>query len=184
MRAAVVLMLGLVVGLAEAETPEHAARAHYIEGKRLYDAGQYREALREFEAGYKASPRREFLINLGQAHRRLDELAKAREMYLRFLAEAPGDDPLRPQVIELIAEIDRAEQAGRLARVPPPQVAARTVAERPEAQPETSPPRSRRMWLYGGAGVALIAGVVAIVVLTSRGQVACSAAELGCIDRR
>jgi len=185
-RAAVQVLLAILlcVAHARAETPEQLARAHYLEGKRLYEAGEYRAAVREFEAGYAASPRSEFLLNLGQAYRKLDDLAKAREMYVRFLADAPADDPLRAQVSDLIAEIDRAQPPPAQTPVPPPEQVARAVVER-QHPTEPTPPPHRRTWVYASAGAALVAGVViAIVLLRPSNPVACSAAELGCVDRR
>lgn len=191
----VALVIGLAsAGEARADTAESAARSHHAEGKRLYEAGQYREAIREFDAGYQAFPRREFLINLGQAYRKLDELSKAREMYLRFLAEAPAADPLRAQVAALIAEIDVAEKA--VARpatpatgppLPTPAEAARAVGTRPSAPFRTrekpTPASSRKAWIFGATGL-MVAGVVATILLWPSSPVACSAADLGCVDRR
>jgi tetratricopeptide (TPR) repeat protein len=123
-----------------ADSDEETARTHFGAGKRFYEAGQYRDALREWTAANEASPRRAFLVNLGQVYRKLDDLPKAREMFLRFLAEALPDeghacrtqadcnadlrcqepapaaatvcvDPLRSQVEALIAAIDGAEPA-------------------------------------------------------------------------
>jgi hypothetical protein len=195
--AIVCAALVLVVRVALADTGERAARRHHADGKRLYEAGEYRLAIGEFEAGYRASARAEFLVNLGQCYRRLDELTKAREMYLRFLADVPADDPLRAQVAELIAEIDRTEaeraQAPPARPVPPPEQVART-AVLPAPSPALDvrarrPSRSSRRSPYVplvavAAAAVLVAGITTLVVLSADDPLACSDAELGCVDRR
>ena len=224
MRVPVAIVVGVVLCLAagagRADPDPGAARAHHAAAKQAYLAGDYDAALREWTAAYQAAPARGTLVNLGQVYRRLEDLAKAREFYLRYLAEAPPDegaacaaaaacsaelvcqgaaqggatcvDPLRAQVVELIAEIDRAEAAGALATkpsVPPPDVAARQIdaaATEPTRVPPGDGPRPRRRWwLWGTVGaVALAAVVTTIVVVAGSDPVACSAAELGCVDRR
>jgi tetratricopeptide (TPR) repeat protein len=115
---ALAIALGSAGSVAAAEpTAEQVkeARAHYERGKALYTLGQYAEAIREFSAGYLAAPRPQFLLNLGQCHRKLGELGRAREMYQKFLDEAPGA-PERAQVTALIADLDREIAAERVER--------------------------------------------------------------------
>jgi hypothetical protein len=121
---ALVLLVGpLGGGVARADRGDAVARAkqHFEAGRAYYQAGKYRLAIREFEAGYAISPRPPFLLNLGQAHRQLFELGAARARYAAFLEQAALDDPQRPQVEELVREIDRAlaEQDRRAVATPP-----------------------------------------------------------------
>jgi tetratricopeptide (TPR) repeat protein len=108
---------------------EARARAHYTAGKTLYQLGNYTDAMRELLLGYALIPKYQFLLNIGQCYRRLDDPVKAREMYKKFLQEAPPDDRNRPQVETLIQELDRqisekeqrdrAVQANVLTSAPP-----------------------------------------------------------------
>lgn len=80
------------------------ARAHHLRGETLYVAEQYGQALAEFEAGFAVLPLPGFLVNIGQCHRRMGDLAGARTAFERFLALAP-DSPFAPEVRDLIREL-------------------------------------------------------------------------------
>jgi len=47
------------------------ARVHFEAGTDHYAAGRYEEAIRRFQAGYALVPRPNFLVNIGQAYRKL-----------------------------------------------------------------------------------------------------------------
>lgn len=123
---------------------ESRARAHYEVGLGMYHLGNYRDAVREFTAGYDLSPRPEFLINLGQAYRKLNELDRAQEMFRKYLARAPADAPDRVQVRGLLAEVDAERAAAPPATSAPsttaPATAAPTTAAPPTAEPSTTAP--------------------------------------------
>ena len=85
---AVVVLAGAAATARGEGDRESRARAHYEVGLGMYHLGNYRDAIREFSAGYELSPRPQFLINLGQAYRKLGELDKAREMFQPL----PGGD--------------------------------------------------------------------------------------------
>jgi tetratricopeptide (TPR) repeat protein len=121
----------------EAPSPdvESRARAHYTAGRTLYQLGNYTDALRELLLGYALIPKYQFLLNMGQCYRRLDDPAKAREMYRKFLQEAPPEDANRPQVETLMRELD--QQIAERARVTSPPANANTLV----ATPTTTPPR-------------------------------------------
>ena len=114
---------GLVLAALACAAAAHAqsddtvarARTHFEAGRALYQLGNYDEALREFAAGYQLAPRPQFLLNLGQCYRKLDDLQKARAMYQRYLHDAPSSDAERDQAQQILAEIDRADRrpAGR-----------------------------------------------------------------------
>jgi len=118
-----------VASLAGAEELDATgkARVHFEAGRALYRLGNYAEALREFEAGYQLAPRPQFLVNIGQAYRKLGDLPRAKETFERYLAAVP-DSPERPQIENLIAEL-----AAQLAAPPPPPV-------EPPAEKATAPP--------------------------------------------
>ncbi len=130
----VLLLLLLGGGGAARGEPdkEERARAHFEAGRVRYNLGDYPAAVREFADGYRLVPRPQFLVNLGQAYRRLGQLERAREMYNRFLADTPAGDRSRPQVKVLIAEIER-----ELARTVPPPPSEKLP---PEPAPDEAPP--------------------------------------------
>src|SRR3954452_3835806 len=61
-------------GEARAEAPDPTsarAQARFAAGTVLYNAADYRGAITEFEAGFAIAPRPAFLVNIGQAWRKL-----------------------------------------------------------------------------------------------------------------
>lgn len=75
-----------------------AARAHYETATRLYQLGEFDEALAEYKAAYVSKPDPAFLFNVGQCHRKLGRIDDAIAAYQGFLKRAEADDPSRAQV--------------------------------------------------------------------------------------
>jgi len=208
--AAMLVVMALATTAARAEDDREArARAHYEVGLGMYHLGNYRDAVREFTAGYDLSPRPEFLINLGQAYRKLHELDRARDMFREYLARAPADAPDRAQVRGLLGEVEaeRATAAASQAAAPAPAAtgpgatapAAAGPAAAPAAVPaaampasaatvETAPRRhgQRRWWWTIPVGVAVVGAAVGVTLyFTLRSpQVACASATIACVDLR
>lgn len=76
-------------------------RAHHRRGLALYDEGDYRLALVEFERAYEISKNYKILFNIGQVHYELKSYAKARRAFEEYLARG-GDriDPARRADVE------------------------------------------------------------------------------------
>ena len=89
------------------EDREQQARRLYAEGEAAFKAGQYANALKAFEAGYAASPRPGFLLNMAHTERKLGELRKARALYKKFLLVDPTSR-VRGEVTGVINELDSA----------------------------------------------------------------------------
>ena len=87
------------------------ARRHYRQGKRAFEAKRYSIALKEFEVGYAIVPRPGFLLNMGHAARRMGDLRRARDYYLKYLESDPPAAERR-STIALVIEIDRQLAAG------------------------------------------------------------------------
>jgi tetratricopeptide (TPR) repeat protein len=198
-RLAIALLL--VTATARADGDDKLARAHFLAGRALYDAGSYQDAVREFWAGYKASPLPQFLVNLGQAYRKLDDLPHARAMYARFLKEAPADAPERPQVQKLLERVDGEISAraappvdtetsasvkaqpspAPIAQRAPPSPAPLLVVERPAEKP-TKTKWQRYWWLVPVGGVVVAGVVVGLAVgLTSSSRIGCGDDTIGCL---
>lgn len=169
------------------------AKGHYERGAKAYDLGYFEEAYREFEAGYRASPRPAFLLNMAHTQRRMGNLRKARELYSRYILIEP-DSPAREGVKQLIGDLDQAiaaedrdspdAGAGRSQPIEPlvPDAGASrgdggfiTVIPTPPA-PDTavpvpaSRPIYKRWWFWTGVGAVAIVAATAITlgVLASR----------------
>ncbi len=144
--------LGLTLALAVAGLPQRVvaashnsssattqrARRHFLAGKRAFEAKRYAIALKEFEAGYAIDPRPGFLLNMGHAARRMGDLRRARDHYLKFLESDPPSAERRA-TIALVMEIDRqlaaAPAAGSHAAVAPAPAAVTPATPPPAATP-------------------------------------------------
>jgi hypothetical protein len=111
-RPALILALaGLVLaGAGSAHADEGEGRRHWKAGQDLYQQKRFLEAAREFEAGYAVAPRPLFLLNIGHAYRRANELTKAKSAYEALLRLQP-DLPQRSEVEGYIKSINDALQA-------------------------------------------------------------------------
>jgi tetratricopeptide (TPR) repeat protein len=188
-----VILLALLAwsGVAWAQQPGAdavaRARTHFEAGRALYNLGNYTDAIREFSAGYHDVPKPQFLVNLGQCYRKLNDLPKAREMYKKFLAEATPDDPDREQVRQIVADLDAQIAAAPPPPPPEPPPPTATPVQQAAAVTSEAPPRKpwikRNWWVIpvGAVVVGAALGVGLYYGLQPKG-VDCSAASLGCID--
>ena len=189
---AVAVAMLVCAGAAQAQNDDQTARArtHFEAGRALYQLGNFTEALREFAAGYQLVPKPQFLLNLGQCYRKLDDLQKAREMYQRYLHDAPATDPERPQAQQILAEIDQQIADRQAPPTPPPVVASpSTSAPQPAAATLTAtapPPRKswikRNWWIIPVGAVVVGAAVGTGVYFGTRSASTCSAKDLLCVD--
>jgi tetratricopeptide (TPR) repeat protein len=142
---------------------------HFEAGTDDYAAGRYEEAIRRFQAGYALVPRPNFLVNIGQAYRKLGNLVRAKEAYVAYVRALPEKGALRDQALQVLAEIEvqLQDQQGTtrpgsaITGVRPEEPPAGTALLPGTAPAPTAAPRSRLgPWLglgVGGAGLALVA---------------------------
>ena len=126
-------MLAQLPRAAQAQSDDQLARArtHFEAGRALYQLGNYTDALREFAAGYQLAPQAAVPAQpRASAIASSTTSAKAREMYQRYLHDAPPRDPERPQAQQILAEIEQQLADRQAASAPPPRDAVRrcTVA--------------------------------------------------------
>ena len=88
-----------------------SAKSHFQKATRLYEVGDYRQALDEFKAAHLAKPDAAFLYNIAQCHRQLGEAEQAVTLYKRFLVASPNVAN-RAEVERRISEIE-ADLAAR-----------------------------------------------------------------------
>jgi tetratricopeptide (TPR) repeat protein len=142
------------------------ARVHFEAGTDHYAAGRYEEAIRRFQAGYALVPRPNFLVNIGQAYRKLGNLVRAKEAYVAYVRALPEKGALRDQALQVLAEIEVQLQVQQgnapgsaITGVHPEELPVNTTLLPAPAPPAA--PRSRLgPWLglgVGGAGLALVA---------------------------
>jgi len=136
----------LVAGRAEAQ-PTNAAEGpgrYFERGARDYQAGQFEEAIAEFEEAYKIAPDPILLFNIAQSNRHLGRKERALFFYWRYLEQAPQSAPNRADasrhIAELVDELQREEDARRRAR----DLALTAAANQREAQ------RREEGWEEGG----------------------------------
>jgi tetratricopeptide (TPR) repeat protein len=165
---------GGVVEPASGEVAEHMALGH-----RLYQLGQYQEAIVELRRAYelRADPR--FLYEIAEAYRQLGATDQALFYYERYLVGAP-EAPDRDAVEDRVAELESLR-----ARPPLPAPGSRPPAQIALAAAAPPQPRStsiwRRWWLWTAIGLAIAAGVTA-AALSRRGETPLPATDLG--DKR
>jgi tetratricopeptide (TPR) repeat protein len=189
---AVAVLLCAAAAQAQNEDPIARARTHFEAGRALYQLGNFTAALREFAAGYQLVPKPQFLLNLGQCYRKLDDLQNAREMYQRYLHDAPATDPERPQAQQILAEIDQQLAADQKAVSETPPVASAAPATSAVAPAPTTltasapPPRrswiKRNWWIIPVGAVVVGVGVGLGVYYGTRTADPCSGANLACWD--
>jgi tetratricopeptide (TPR) repeat protein len=117
------LALSLVHATAAAkEDPDtEIARRHYDRATQLYDAGQYRDAVQEFEAANKLRPSAAFDYNIARCYDRLEETAAAIEAYERYLAAstaATEDEEVRERITVLRQRLKTTKTSATPAPVP------------------------------------------------------------------
>lgn len=200
----------------EAKTPARGedratAKRKFKQAEEYFRASKYAEALQEYQAGYDAAPIPGFLVNIGQCHRRLGDLPRARKSFQKFIIVAP-DSPLRPEIEKLVAELDKliedaAQESGPgaaptgpalLSTAPPakttPQLTLpplHTHTHSPSSNADLSathkPQKSEggtRWIMWGGIATGVLAGVaVALAASQSGGTTLVSEGSIGTLRR-
>lgn len=184
------LLLAAPIGVAraqdaspagEASPPEAndaVAKGLFQAGAAAFEAGQFEEALRHFEAAYARSPRPKLLFNIGQAADRLRKDEVALDAFRRYLAEVPEAEGRE----QIEARVRVLEQAVAEREAEASRAAAQPVEPTPSAGPETTAPASAPTEPASNAGadrpfpwapVAVLgAGVVAMVAGAAFGMTA------------
>jgi len=83
------------IGLLGGEAPEAAYQRHLDNGIKLFQDGNYRAAITEFEAAYEAQPKASPLVNIALSHKALFDYPKAIEALRKAVTEHA--DTLKPE---------------------------------------------------------------------------------------
>jgi tetratricopeptide (TPR) repeat protein len=128
------------------------AQIHFRAGESLYNLGDYREAIREFEAGFALAPLPGFLLNLGQSYRALGNTSKAIEMFEKYEKATHTSDAA---VEQILADLRAAEHAA-----PRPTAAKAPATARAPSSGATERSFARRhWWIFPVVGVVLAAAL-------------------------
>jgi tetratricopeptide (TPR) repeat protein len=206
-RASLVALVVLSSAPALADKPDAEqlarAKAHYEAGLGLYHLGKYRQAIEDFAAGYQLSHRAKFLINIAQSYRGLREYRQAREMFERYMAEAPASDPERAIVKKELEQLPTQNEPPSKTPAPPtilpptptgsgtstPTETAATAqtAGTTTAALTTSPApkhRDKRLWLLLPASILVAAGAGVGIYFAVRPHASTCASDPSCFDFR
>jgi tetratricopeptide (TPR) repeat protein len=125
----VAMALALVAPASAQSNDAARARELYEEGARLYNLGQYENALRSFEQAYAMTGAKPLLFNIAQAHRlagpsHCDKALLTYETYLREDPQASNRIEVEQRIGEMRACSDKErverERASQAAASPPP----------------------------------------------------------------
>ena len=88
-------------------TPEEMKKAEalFVESERLYKTGDYQKALDGYKQAYFLTEIPDFLYNMAQCQRQLENYEAALDLYRSYLRDVPGS-PIQPQVEQIIVEIE------------------------------------------------------------------------------
>lgn len=148
------------------------AKAEYRAGSDAYALGKYEVAVAHFERAYELTHQPELLFNLGQSYTRwydisndLEHLKKARRLYENYVLNVGATDKDEEQQAQARADAQR-----RIAEVD------RRISQHEEGAPDPGPTDTPKQpvhkkawfWLTIVGGLAVVGGVTAAVVLTTR----------------
>lgn len=150
------------------------AKAEYRAGSDAYALGNYQEAVTHFERAYELTHQPDLLFNLGQSYTRwydisndIEHLKKARRLYENYVLNVGATDldeeaqaQARADAQRRISEVDR-------------RIAQHQDSEPQDENPGTDEPKKpvhKKAWFWVTivGGLAVIGGVTAAVVLTTR----------------
>ncbi|PRQ04145.1 hypothetical protein ENSA5_10350 [Enhygromyxa salina] len=154
------------------------AKAEYRAGSDAYALGKYEVAVSHFERAYELSQEPALLFNLGQSYTRwydisndVEHLKKARRLYENYVLnvgatelDEAGQADARADAQRRIAEVDR-----RISEHKNPSTEPNNPSTEPVDDKGDKPVHKKAwFWLTIVGGLAVIGGVTAAVVLTTR----------------
>ncbi len=102
----------IACGVANADDKAtRIAQKHFEKAQKLYNVGKFQQALDEYEAAYDAKPLGDFLFNIAQCYRNLEDYDRAIFSFKKYLKEKPDADD-RDQVEKFISELEDKRDRG------------------------------------------------------------------------
>lgn len=128
-----------------------AARRAFDKADKLFALGRFDEALEQYQKAFDAKPIPDFLFNIGQCYRNLNDYDSAIFSFQKFLTLDP-ETPRREAVEQLINELEgKKAQAELLAR-------ERKAAEKNQPPVAKKPSITKRWWFWTGLVTIAAAG--------------------------
>jgi hypothetical protein len=171
---ALLLFTVLLPALSQAQPRD--ARSLYRSGTQHYNLAEYRQALEDFKAAYRATPDPVFLFNIAQCHRQLHEYEEAATFYRSYRRESP-EAPNRKEVERLILQMEQAVAEQRARQPPigtqppstdPPVTSKVPVQSTPTlvSSPVREQPRPlhKRPWFWVGISGAVVVVATAVTL--------------------
>ncbi len=84
-----------------------AAKTAFEAANDLYKAGKLVEAIAKLEESYALSSNAFLLFNIGRIHDELGQKELALHYFRKFLASAPANAPMRPDVVKRVAALEK-----------------------------------------------------------------------------
>jgi tetratricopeptide (TPR) repeat protein len=136
------MLVAPATALAAPKCKDKSASDLYDQGAAAYNLGKYEDAIAKWEGAYLKCDDPGLLFNLGQANRKAEHYARARDLYKAWLRDArTKDDPDRQLVKKKIAELDELLAKQKQNAESPPdgvRTAGTDVATTGGAQPPTN----------------------------------------------
>ncbi len=101
------------------EFRKQQVKEYYQKGSRLYEVGKYAEAIQEYQQGYLIGENAEFLFNIAQCHRAMNNLTEAVRSYKVFIKKAP-DVAAKAQAEKRIVELEKQIEDQKKSVAAPP----------------------------------------------------------------
>jgi tetratricopeptide (TPR) repeat protein len=175
--AAVVMVVAALAPAALGQELREAARQHFDQGKREFDAGRFEAALVEFHEAYTLAPYPQLLYNIARCQEELHHARDAVDSYDRYLAVNTSDVEARTR-----ADALRAAAAAEPPRPPPeskpnepPQKLEPTIVIVAPPPPPRPTPLYKKWWLWTAvAGVVVVGAGIGLGVGLTRAPAAAS----------
>lgn len=149
--------------VAQKKCPSAIGREHWASGEKAYNLGEYDKAAEHWKKAYETCADPELLFNLAQAHRKLKQHARARDLFKSWLRESPNADPAeRADVERKIADLEKLIEAEKASAESPPTGTNAPPPGPVEPAPAT-PTEEAQPWYRDTVGWSLVAGGVVVM---------------------
>ena len=126
---------------AQTDAQKKTAKEYGEQARRLFDVGQYPQAIESYQKAYLHVEDPVFLFNIGQSYRLNNQPEEAIRFYKNYLRRSPdaiNRSEVEKRIVELQREVDKKARAPQ-PPVEPPAPVAKTPSPAPVQPPATRP---------------------------------------------